>query len=186
MTFRKKYAIIYTYKEGIFMYIKLKNLAITSYNSNSIDHIKFVKDMKDANRIDNYLYNCIDEMIKKSENRSNLVIGYGYIIKDKDNLVGFVRPARINNIDILNIDYGVHPKYRHQGYGTEILVEVSDFFLDSFDNIHKIKLSIEESNTYSLACAKKAGFIEVKKDYSEQFKTYLKEKTTYENKTNYS
>lgn len=165
------------------MYIKLKDLAITNYNSNDISNIKFVKDIKDANRLDSYLYNCIDEMIRKSEGRSNLTIGYGYIIKDAENLIGFVRPARINNINTLDLDYGVHPKYRHQGYGTKILVEVSDFFLENIERIHKVKLNIDISNEYSLKCAKKAGFIEVESDCTGQFRTFLKRKTAYEDKT---
>ena len=163
------------------MNIKLNSLSITSFDSNDIKKIKFIKEMKEANELDHFLYNCIDELIKKSETTPNLHIGYGYIMKDEENLIGYFRPARRENRYILSIDYGVHPNFRHQGYGTKILIEVSNFFLNNFEDIHSIKLSIDSSNEYSLKCACKAGFTEIEEKYPRQFITYMKRKQLYEN-----
>ena len=157
------------------MHIQLSNFAIINYNPNDIAHIKFAKDMKEANKKDNFLYNCIDELIEKSSTTENLHLGYGYMVTDNKRIIGYLRPARKVNINTLELDLGIHPDYRNKGYGTKILVEVTDFFL-SFEDIKCIKLSIDSSNEYSLKCARKAGYIETSEKYPRQFKTYLKRK----------
>ena len=158
------------------MDIKLYSLSITNFDSNDIEKIRFVKEMKAANEKDHFLYNCIDELIKKSETTPQLHIGYGYIIKDQEKLIGYFRPARRENCYVLSVDYGVHPKFRHQGYGTKILVETSEFFLNNFDDIHAIKLLINCSNEYSIKCAQKANFIQSSFAYEPEFYSYLKRK----------
>lgn len=157
------------------MKIQLDNFAIINYNPNDINHIKFAKDMKEANRKDNYLYNCIDELIEKSASTENLHIGYGYMVEEGKKIIGYLRPARKVNLNTLELDLGIHPDYRNQGYGSRILVEATDFFL-KFADIKCIKLSIDISNEFSLKCAKKAGFIELEEEYPRQFATYLKRK----------
>ena len=157
------------------MHIKLDNFSIINYDPNNISHIKFAKDMKEANKKDNYLYNCIDKIIEMSATSENLHLGYGYMVIEKEKIVGYVRPARKVNINTLELDLGVNPKYRNQGYGSRILVEVSDYLL-RIDDIKCIKLNIDISNEYSLKCAKKAGFIKVETPYPTQFETYLKRK----------
>lgn len=157
------------------MHIQLNNFAIINYNPEDIRHIEFTKDMKEANEKDHFLYSCIDKIIAQSATTENLHIGYGYMVTDEDKIVGYIRPARKVNINTLELDMGVNPKYRHQGYGSRILVEVSDFFL-KFSDIKCLKLSIDISNEYSLKCAKKAGYVEVEDHYPRQFATYLKRK----------
>lgn len=158
------------------MDIKLKTLYITSYDSSDIEKIRFTKEFKNDIFVQQYLYSCVDEMIEKSEKYPNLHIGCGYIIKDEEDLIGFIRPARIVGLSMLDLDYGVHPKFRNKGYGTKILIEASDYFLENVERIHKIRLSIASSNENSSKCATNAGFIELEEKYPMHFKTYLKRK----------
>ncbi len=155
------------------MKIQLNNFAIINYNPSDINHIKFAKDMKEAD--DEFLYNCVDKLLEKSQTTEKLHIGYGYMIMEKENIVAFFRPARRINKDTIVFDLGVHPQYRNKGYGTKILVELTDWFLN-FEDINCIRLNIDTNNIYSLKCAKKAGYTEVEEKYPRQFATYLKRK----------
>ena len=156
------------------MNVKLNSLAITNFDSNDLEKIKFVKELKEDNLISQFLYGCIDKMIEASEKSENFVLGYGYIVLDKDNLIGFIRPARIIDNSTLDIDYAVKSNYRHQGYGTKILEEASEYFFKNSDEIENIKLFIDSENVNSMSCAEKAGFIKTTESYSHLFSTYIK------------
>ena len=156
------------------MDIKLKSLNITNYDSKDIEKIEFINTIKSDYLINKYLYRCIDEMIEKSETSENFVLGYGYIVKDNDKLIGFFRPARLESKYKIDVDYGIIEKYRNKGYGTKLLIEVSDYLLTSFDMINGIVLHIDNSNKNSVKCALNAGFIKTSLTEVDNFQTYMK------------
>lgn len=158
------------------MDIILKDLTITSYDSSDIDKVRFTKEFKNDNLVKNYLYKDVDEFIKKSENYPDLHMGCGYIVKDDKDLIGYIKASRGFNLFTLDVDYGIHPAFRYKGYGTKLLKESSDYFFENIENLHNIRLSIFFGNDFSLKCATKAGFIEVKEENQTMYKTYLKRK----------
>lgn len=159
------------------MDIKLNTLTITNYDSNNLKKVKFSEELDKDFLIKRYLYNSVSvvDVVKKSENISNLHLGYGYLIKDGYNLVGFIRPYR-EIIFTLGIDYCVHPNFRFKGYGTKILTEVSDYFLENYKSVNNIKLSVASSNELCLKCASNAGFTLISDNGFEKYKTFMKRK----------
>ena len=57
---------------------------------------------------------------------------------------------------LYNLNYGVHPNYRNQGYGTKILKEVSDYTLSEKNK--GVRISISKTNEYSIKAALSAGY----------------------------
>lgn len=155
------------------MNIMLKSLAITSFDSNVYEKVKFVKELS-KDKLVNRLYCSIDKMIEESEKSDTIIFGCGYIISDNNNFVGFIRPSKIIDNGVLDIDYAVRDNYRHQGYGTRILKETADYFLNNYDDIEIIKLIIDGDNVNSMNCAEKAGFMKTDESYPHFFSTYIK------------
>lgn len=155
------------------MNIKLKSLVITNYDDYDKRKIRFVKDMKDDQLVGNYVTKSIDNILNKSINDNKIMIGSGYIVCDGRKLVGYVRPAELLDINTLELHYAVHPDYRRQGYGSKILVEVSDYLLKHIKDINNIKLYINSENRGSIKCAKKAGFLKCE-EFPNRLVSYIK------------
>ena len=138
------------------MEIKLKNLVVTDYDSRDMDKVKFVRDVANDKDIRRYVSNDIDQWLMRphytNDALENCVV---YMVKDKDKIVGLFKPAVYYGTDI-GLDYAVHPDFRRKGYGTKILLEVSDYFFDR--NVERVSLCIDNTNIGSINAAINAGF----------------------------
>lgn len=142
------------------MNIKLKTLTITDYNDLDKRKIRFIKDISNDPLVNHFVESKKEMLIKNiedSKNSDNLMVGPVYIIAEKKKLIGFIRLATLNEIGLLDLHYGVHPNYRHQGYGSRILKEVGNYLLNKKE-IKKIKLDIKDINKNSIKCAEHANF----------------------------
>ena len=156
------------------MNIKLNSLYITNYDSDDIIKVKFAEGIRNDKLIQYFLYSNIDKMLMDSENLEELKLKYVYLISDKTIPVGFVRFAAIHNLNILEMHYGVHPYFRNKGYGSKILLEVSDYVLENASKINRIKLNIDKENIHSIKCAQNAGFTEIQSEFPTYFKNFMK------------
>ncbi len=141
------------------MKIKMNNLVITEYCSTDKRKYRFVKEVSEDPLIRHFVSNSMDEWLEDSEGLDELLVGPAYIIEDKRKLIGLIRLAFLDCDGTLNLHYAVHPGYRKQHYGTEILQEVSQYIFQKFPNIKKIELYIKEINTGSMKCAENANYI---------------------------
>ena len=139
------------------MEIKLNSLTVTDYDFSDTKKVRFVHEMTYDKAIREYVSWNIDKIIMRPHYTNGIENSCGYIVKSHDNLVGFFRPFVFFDTDI-GLDYAIHPNFRGQGYGTRLLVEVSDYFFER--NIKRVALRINNSNTSSIIAAKKAGFEE--------------------------
>lgn len=84
-----------------------------------------------------------------------------YVAQKNKIPVGFVVIAhRIvrGNVMATTLYYGIDAKYRHQGFGSSLMREVSDYLLERED-INMVIMNINIENIYSQKVAEKAGFI---------------------------
>ena len=136
------------------MKINLETLSILSYED-SDKHYKFVEELSNDTMIKEYVPCDIKRFIISSKDDTDIERNSAYIISDKEKLIGFIQIFSIFN-DTYLLNYGVHLKYRKQGYGTKILKEFSNYLISEKNK--KTRISISESNKYSLKAANSAGY----------------------------
>ncbi len=149
---------------------KLNSLYICSYDARNINNCQFVKTMNEDSLVREYVSIRVGNRIMASFNDEKILLEHGYIIADENNLIGFF--SSFLDFNQLELEYGVHPKFRNQGFGSKILCEVSDYFLTERDFVEKIVLNIDSNNIYSEKAAIHAMF---KKEQENKFtKFYTK------------
>lgn len=141
------------------MKIKLKTLSIMTYDINKKENVRFVTELKNDQLMRKFVPGTIEKRLLSASNDSNIEIGSSYIINENKNPVGYVRFNELED-NVLTLHYGVHPDKRKQGYGSKILLEVSDYVFKNMNDINKIRLCIRSYNVGSRKCALNAGFIE--------------------------
>ena len=134
------------------MKIKLNSLYICNYDPDDINKFNFLKTIHEDELIGHYLgrYVCAD--IANSKDDKRIILDHSYIISNQRNLVGFISIPELRE-GILTLEYGVHPDFRHKGYGTKILKEVSDYFLEERNFVESVELCIDSENVYSRKAA---------------------------------
>lgn len=136
----------------------MDNLIITDYCSDDKKKYHFTKEISKDPLIKNFVTNNIEELIESSKDNDKLYMGPAYIVKKEKNLIGLIRLASLDIDGVLNLHYAVHPNYRKQHYGTEILTETSKYLLKNIAVINRIELFIKDINKGSIRCAENAKF----------------------------
>lgn len=156
------------------MKIQLDSLVITEYCSNNIEKCHFVKDIANDRLTCHFVSKAMDEFFLDSDELEDIYVGASYIVQDDNDLVGFIRLAFVHE-DVLNLHYGVHPKFRKNSkhYGARILKETKNCLFEKFNNISEIELYINEINMGSIKCAEEAGYI-YRREFSNREGTKFK------------
>lgn len=169
----------------VIMNVKIGNLTITSFCEENVEHIRFRKDLKNDDPIYDFVSVDIEKELHEVENQKEVEIGNSYIIKDRNQLIGYVYFLSINDsLDIVELRYAVHPEFRRlgyigysdsnrKGYGEQILEECSSYLFNR-DNINGIELHIRKDNEASIGCAKKAKYECVGENNDEYYYIYRK------------
>lgn len=140
------------------MKIKLKTLNIMTYDMEKRKQFRFVSDMKNDPLIRDFVTAKIDHYLIQSKDDEKINICSSYIIAEGKELVGYVRFNEMDREGVLTLHYAVHPDFRKKGYGTKILVEVSDYAFGNINNASKVRLYIRNCNKGSIKCAENAMF----------------------------
>ncbi len=136
------------------MKIDLETLSILNYDKSDKQY-KFAQELSNDEMISRYVPCNVKAFILGSQEDDDLRVSSAYIIADKNKLIGFIHIfSSFNKLYTLN--YGVHPNYRNQGYGTKILKEVSDYTLSEKNK--GVRISISKTNEYSIKAALAAGY----------------------------
>ena len=135
------------------MKIELNELNIVSFDDKR--HFKFVREMSMDKEIKKYLPDSLEIYIMASAADQTIENTGAYVIENKENPIGFVQIFSSFR-DTYSINYGLHPKYRNQGYGKMLLDEVSGYLLDN--KCRRVKLNISDMNTPSIKCALSSGY----------------------------
>ena len=138
------------------MEVKLNSLIVTDYDKNDIEKVRFVKEVSIDKDIKNNVYPYPEKWLTLPNDTDNIEECCSYMIKDNNHLIGFFKTSSYFDKGI-GIDYAVHSNYRNKGYGSKILLEVSNYFFKH--DIEKIILCINNSNIASCKAAEHAGFI---------------------------
>lgn len=64
----------------------------------------------------------------------------------------------------IDLQYAVAKEYRRSGYGTKILKEISNYFINNIE-ITCITLDIDKNNIGSIKCATNLGYTQDKEKY---------------------
>ena len=137
------------------MEVKLNSLTVTDYDQKDLEKVKFVKEVSKDKEIKNNVYPHPEKWLTLPNDTDDVEECCTYMVKDDDNLVGFFKTSSYFDKGI-GIDYAVHSNYRNKGYGSKILLEVSNYFLKH--NAERIILCINNSNVASRKAAEHAGF----------------------------
>lgn len=148
------------------MVIKTENFEIYGYDPEDKDqrHLKYVLDNDESFR--GYVTKKIDERLRETEitPKGGLQFNSSYLVKYKDEFVGYIRLEELDWAGNLNIQCAVSPEFRNQKLGSKILEEISNFILDNIKEVKKLRGIIERSNYASKAMASKVGFVEESRD----------------------
>lgn len=148
------------------MVVKIGDYEIHSYDANDNDqrHLKYVLD----NDLDfrNYVTKNIKERLTEGETTQGggLQYNHSYLVKYKNDFVGYIRLEELIWNGTLNIQMAVSPEFRNQKLGSNILKVLSDYLLENYEEIIKLRGIIEKRNKHSKLMAERAGFIEEKKE----------------------
>ena len=158
------------------MKIKLKTLSLNTYNVDNRKQYRFVDEMKNDPLVKEFVSEITDHYLIKAKNDEQIEIGSSYLVSEQKKLVGYIRLNELDVNGVLTLHYAVHPDLRKQGYGTKILVEVSDYAFKNIDRVTKIRLYIRNYNKGSIKCAEHAGFKLQKNLIEENPLVYVKTK----------
>jgi len=120
-------------------------------------------DFASLNRLyrDELFQNFFGKMHVESVNYSDSIFNHTFVVKDGGQFLGYLSIShRIVREDVMatTIYYGISPEYRHQGLGSKLVKEVSDYLLSRGD-INTVIMNIDAENIYSQKVAKNADFI---------------------------
>lgn len=141
------------------MKIKLKTLSIITYDMSKRKNIRFVTELKEDQLMRKFVSDTIEKRLISSSSDDNIKIGSSYIVNEDKNPIGYIRFNELEE-NTLTLHYGVHPNNRKKGYGSKILLEVSNYVFQNMSDVSKIRLCIRSYNIGSRKCALNAGFIE--------------------------
>lgn len=79
-------------------------------------------------------------------------------MKHKENFIGYIRLHELERGGVLEISCAVSPEYRNQKYGQRILEVLSNYLLENYKEIEKLKGVIDKSNYESKKMASSVGF----------------------------
>ena len=141
------------------MELKLKTLTITDYDALDENKVKLSYELSTDPLVERYVFPDVDRWFRNTGKVDKMQTGDTLMVKDSesDELVGFFKFHTFFDSS-MSMDYGISPRFRNKGYGTKILLEVSDYFLDN--GITDIVLCIDMKNEASRKCALKAGFVQ--------------------------
>ena len=159
-----------------YMKVKLKTLSLNTYDETKKKHYRFVKELATDQLVNKFVAAPVEEQLLEAKDDKNIKIGSSYLIAENKKLVGYVRFNELDKFGILTLHYAVHPDLRRQGYGTKILVEVSDYAFKTITETNKIRLYIRNINKGSIKCAEKADFLRQQNLLQENPAVYIKRK----------
>lgn len=153
------------------MVLHLGDLEIYSYDVKDKDqrHLKYVLENDDDFR--KYVTKKLEERLRETSTEEGLQFNSSYLVKYKEEFIGYIRLENLRGDGILNIQWAVSPEFRNQKYGKIIIETVSKYILENFNKVKKLRGVIDKSNYASRKVAKNAGFIEeiVDKDYDYDY-----------------
>ena len=158
------------------MKIKLKSLCLNTYDIHKKKYCRFVREITTDPLVNKFVPTPIELQLLESKNDDIVKIPSSYIVTEKKELVGYVRFNELDELGTLILHYAVHPDYRRNGYGSKILIEVSDYVFKNMNEVSKIKLHINSINKGSIKCAENAKFVKQKNRISTAPFVYIKVK----------
>lgn len=97
----------------------------------------------------------IDEKYKRLDYYNWLIT-----LKTNDDVIGSIN-ANVNEDSVININYAIDDRYKNNGFATEALLLIKDFFLNEV-KVSSITLGCVPSNIASKKVMEKCGFIHIK------------------------
>lgn len=153
------------------MVLKLGDLEIYSYNSKDAEQRHLVYVLKEDVDFRKYVTKKLDERLSETSMGGGLQFNSSYLVKYKNEFVGYIRLEDLRWDGLLDIEWDVSPEYRNQKYGKIIIESVSNYILETFSEVKKLRGVIDKSNYASRQVAKNSGFSEeeVDKEYNYDY-----------------
>ncbi len=145
------------------MILKIGDFEIYSYDRKDEDqrHLRYVLE-NDAD-FQKYVTKHLEERLKESEmtlGGGRLQFNSSYFVKYKNDFVGYIRLEELRWDGTLNIEWAVSPEFRNQKLGRKIISTLSNYILENYEKVKKLRGVIDKSNYASKNMALRSGFIE--------------------------
>ncbi len=146
------------------MVLKLGDLEIYVYDPHEEGqrHLKYVLNQDEDFR--KYVTKRIEECLKNVNSTDGLQFNTSYLVKYKEDFVGYIRLEELKRDGSLNIECAVSPEFRNQNIGRKILDAITEYILYNMREVLKVKAVIEKSNYASRKLFENVGFTEDSKD----------------------
>ncbi len=147
------------------MLLKLGDLEIYVYDAKDPlqRHLKYTLENDEA--FQKYVTKRLEERLKESQEKGDtLQFNTSYLVKYKEEFVGYIRLEELKRDGSLNIECAVAKEFRNQSIGKKILDAITKYILYNIKEVTKVKGVIEKSNYASRKMAESVGYVEDAKD----------------------
>ncbi len=143
--------------------IKIGDIEIHSYDAYDKKQLHLKHQLNSDPAFLKYVTKKLEDRLNESLpfEEDNLIFHQSYLVKYKEDFVGYIRLEEDKRRkEIVEIQWAVSPEFRNQKIGSLLIQTISDYILENYASIQKLKGVIEKGNYPSQNMAKKAGFIE--------------------------
>lgn len=148
------------------MILKIGDFEIYGYDTSDKDqrHLRYVLE-NDVN-FRKYVTKQLEKRLRAIEinDRESLQFNSSYLVKYKEEFVGYIRLGNVKWDGTLDIEWAVSPEFRNQKLGRRIVSSLSNYIFENFEEVKKLRGVIDKSNYASKKMASSIGFIEEKVD----------------------
>ena len=150
--------------------IKLRTEELEALKTYNIEHMGVIKKLEDDIMIYTYLSDNLREMLKKPKQENTFEDGKTYVINHDDYKIGILFTSLIDEKGIIDLYIALLSAYRSKGYGSELLIQMTQFLIGEVKGIEDVRLNINKINKKANEIAVNNGFI--KTDENEKNYVY--------------
>ena len=136
---------------------KIGNFDLVSYDPINSEHFNLKLELRNDPNFKKYFgeffLKNIDDIFAPS---NDLEVGKAYVVLEKNQVIGMIRIFSCHSAGYMEIQYAIRPILRNQGYGSKVLKELTQYFLDN--EMVCISLDIDKNNVASIKCALNNGY----------------------------
>lgn len=140
------------------MVLKIGEFEIYTYDKKDDNqrHLKYV--LNNDSDFCKYVTKNVQERLEESSDREKLEFNNSYLVKYKDDFIGYICLEELMWNGTLNIEYAISPEFRNQNFGKRVLETISNYILENIEEVKKIRGVIDRSNYSSKMVASQVGF----------------------------
>lgn len=153
--------------------IKLRNLNLEPLRMNvERGHYQLVRRLAENQEVYDFISKRFGEWVKPPISEDQYEIDKAYVIaNDNQEKIGMCGSTKgsVNSGGIIDLWVAIDERYRGKGYGEKVVVQMTEYFLDTIPKLDNISLAIKKKNIASNKVAMLSGYTF---DYEQDGKNY--------------